>query len=639
MALKIPLSVAVCVSFALASCGGGGGVAPSNPDNAGQDADRDGAPGSTDGRAGGLGPGATGQEVGSSTSNEPVGSVRSRALSIGNQANSLFVLSINTQSTIPGMNEENVEFECMRTSCPNEDGENAIDEFRSHFFRTENLEPVATEYGITLVESRVTAADGVRTRGVAGVLKRSVFGASESTGAVTVVPGPPVAVPGQPVAVPGPVTQSAFAASETTFAASEPEVDVQYTETSRGGWVFGDLAGTRPRVSGFWRGTMAGISQDDGHFLRGDVRLSYWISNAEGTLSAEFDDVRAVDGTLTASDLRFQYEDVEVNSDGTFSQGDESNGIQGGFYGSGGLEISGTFHNDSNDIRGAFGALKDECVLQGSEIVCSIGGRLSTRGTPAETRQTAYARGKGIASRTDFFVSTRVRDIRKVFDRAPSFVDLECSSGTCAWPSGHVVEPDSEVTAWFSDAGAARAILTERDITLFQSVVVNSEMENTEWSFFGVLDNSAFVVEKFEAVRQDDDGRRYDQVYRWGRAFGDASGTRPDTSGVWRGKLVGITPGLGDFLEGDADLTYTVSGSGGALSADFTGITNMSRNSAHHTPSVRFSNIDVESSGSFSKSDQNNVIEGSFFGSGGEEVAGSFETPSMFGAFGTSRSN
>ena len=81
-------------------------------------------------------------------------------------------------------------------------------------------------------------------------------------------------------------------------------------------------------------------------------------------------------------------------------------------------------------------------------------------------------------------------------------------------------------------------------------------------------------------------------------------------------------------------LTYTVSDTQGLLDAVFSEIANLSRSAPHSITEVRFSNVEVTSSGSFSQGDQGNSIQGAFYGINAAEIAGTFERSGILGAFG-----
>lgn len=121
--------------------------------------------------------------------------------------------------------------------------------------------------------------------------------------------------------------------------------------------------------------------------------------------------------------------------------------------------------------------------------------------------------------------------------------------------------------------------------------------------------------------------------------YGDLSGSKPPINGIWRGMMSGVLADSDDLLLGDAELTYSVLGSGETLRADFTNIANVTRNRAHTRPNVRFRPVPVSSDGTFNRRNSNSRIQGGFYGAAHSEVTGVFEHGGILGAFGTKRQN
>ena len=93
----------------------------------------------------------------------------------------------------------------------------------------------------------------------------------------------------------------------------------------------------------------------------------------------------------------------------------------------------------------------------------------------------------------------------------------------------------------------------------------------------------------------------------------------------------------GNVLQGDAVLTYTLSGTGGALDAAFTDIKNLDRNAAHATPTMRFDDVPVADDGTYRAGLTGNRIQGGFYGPNHAEAAGVVEQGGIVGAFGAKR--
>ena len=143
------------------------------------------------------------------------------------------------------------------------------------------------------------------------------------------------------------------------------------------------------------------------------------------------------------------------------------------------------------------------------------------------------------------------------------------------------------------------------------------------------MQNGAFQVSE-EHVTQDG----IDIWVRSGLVGGDLTGSRPGSSATWRGVMVG-TPAAGtsrgDFLQGDARVIYSFSGT---IDADFTNIKNIDRNRVHTVAAVRFDDVPVRSDGTFQAGVTGNRIQGGFYGSGHAETVGVFEQLGVVGAFG-----
>ena len=121
----------------------------------------------------------------------------------------------------------------------------------------------------------------------------------------------------------------------------------------------------------------------------------------------------------------------------------------------------------------------------------------------------------------------------------------------------------------------------------------------------------------------------------FGTALGDLTESRPTGTATWNGLMTGTPtagPQRGDRLQGDAALTYRMGS--GSLDASFTSIKNIDLLQSHSTTSIRFANVPVSASGTFSSGERGNRIEGGFYGPGQAEAAGVFERSGIVGAFG-----
>ena len=149
------------------------------------------------------------------------------------------------------------------------------------------------------------------------------------------------------------------------------------------------------------------------------------------------------------------------------------------------------------------------------------------------------------------------------------------------------------------------------------------------------MNHSGFGVTSARQTIEDTDF-----ILRWGHAVGDLTLARPSASATWRGLMVGTPTGSTlreNVLQGDAALTWTLDGAGGALDAAFTNIKDLRRNAAHSTAAVRFDDVPVALDGTWEIGLTGNRIQGGFYGPGHAEAAGVFEQRGIVGAFGAKR--
>ena len=258
---------------------------------------------------------------------------------------------------------------------------------------------------------------------------------------------------------------------------------------------------------------------------------------------------------------------------------------------------------------------------------------------PAELAAEAVFRATGIGSRADSLLLTTAYIQTSVPQYRNVVVEPYCSARSCTLshtPTGITLNytVDSIIQNAYSGTVAEQSILSKQGVTLIErSWSASFSQSSSEGEILaGALDHSAFgsVTETITYGSET-------FVGRYAGALGDRTASRPIASAVWRGQMSAVTQSSSDFLQGDATLTYSVSDSRGILNAEFSGITNLSRNSTHSVPSVSFSNVEVTSSGSFSQGVRGNRIQGAFYGTNAGEIAGTFERSGILGAYGTRR--
>ncbi|MDE2774286.1 MAG: hypothetical protein OXI46_11380 [Gemmatimonadota bacterium] len=245
---------------------------------------------------------------------------------------------------------------------------------------------------------------------------------------------------------------------------------------------------------------------------------------------------------------------------------------------------------------------------------------------PVETAADQNARAPAMLARADFLAVTTLHG-ETSDSNIPTFkLRSSCSATRCTFTEpqsgyGWVVD-----TADLEFSGETEAILTKHGITmgLTRAPEYRGYASWMTYGAFGVGDERATI--EGVSVRG-----------RYALAGGDLTGSRPSGSATWRGLMAG-TPatgvGRGQILQGDATLTYRLSGT---LDASFTNIKNIDTLRAHAVTSARFTGIPVAANGTFSAGGTGNKIQGGFHGSGHSETTGVFEQSGIVGAFGAKR--
>ncbi len=244
---------------------------------------------------------------------------------------------------------------------------------------------------------------------------------------------------------------------------------------------------------------------------------------------------------------------------------------------------------------------------------------------PQETPAEASSRLRDVVSRTDsVLVSTWFLQPQDPSD--PTLhAQSSCAATTCMFH-----EPRNDLSWTVSeddlqyDPTVNKTILSKHGITMSKgSLSYGSLMDH---SFFSAFSDHDDVIEGVNVWS------------RFSYAGGELTGSRPSTSANWHGIMVGVplvASARNKFLQGDAVLTYDFSGS--SLDALFTNIKDITRNRAHSVSSVGFSDVPVDSSGTFQAATTGNRIQGGLYGPGHAETAGIFEHSGIVGSFGAKK--
>ncbi|MDE0030019.1 MAG: hypothetical protein OXU42_11535 [Deltaproteobacteria bacterium] len=135
--------------------------------------------------------------------------------------------------------------------------------------------------------------------------------------------------------------------------------------------VQGSLSGSAPGEVARWSGPMLGY--ESGHaaneaaFVEGRATVAYSLGDSR--VSVGFSEVVSRDGRRQLDD--FGFEDLRLDSDGTFAGGGSTGAVNGAFFGPSHAEAAGAFHHNSARVTGGFGArrMPDTATLHESGTV------------------------------------------------------------------------------------------------------------------------------------------------------------------------------------------------------------------------------------------------------------------------------
>lgn len=297
MILRIFL--ATCALMAVVACSGGGGTSATSP-----------LPDVN--RARSL--------TGSLPPAESRAAQAARTAGILGRTDSLIVSSMYGETTHPQLPAFRIRSACQATTCTLREPQSGV----SLTVRLQDLELVSsTREGVSLTKNDITLVEG-------GVEGAEWYGSW--------------------------MRHSAFAVQSERQTVSIGGRN--YRVSGRYGLMGGDLTGSLPTdVSATWRGVMVGTpatGTSAGNVLQGDAALIYTFGGGRGMLDAAFANIKDLDRLAAHSTEAVRFDDVTVESDGTFNNGLTGNRIQGGFYGPNHVEAAGVF--EQSNIVGAFGA-------------------------------------------------------------------------------------------------------------------------------------------------------------------------------------------------------------------------------------------------------------------------------------------
>ena len=307
------------------------------------------------------------------------------------------------------------------------------------------------------------------------------------------------------------------------------------------------------------------------------------------------------------------------------------------------VSLTGCGGSSAGDLlEGAVGAVQKERLeekdFSQSDIVA-----LTEAREPQESAWDQRQRLPAIRDRFDHFLLSSVYG--ESFDD-PDDNRLSVWRSSCSGVACTVRNSSTDISVRFNKDGlyplpeGEDPVLTKQGVTTMYST---KAVDGYEYRSYGAwLDHSAFTVGTGRfSLSFDDRNFILRSTFRRTLVSGDLTGSKPNSSATWRGLMVG-TPQSGanknNFLQGDATLTFDLN-DGGTVDAVFADIKNIDRKVDYSTPTIRFDNVPVSSTGTFTfgAEDSGRNLRGGFYGPDHAEAAGVFESSGIVGSFGVGK--
>lgn len=404
----------------------------------------------------------------------------------------------------------------------------------------------------------------------------------------------------------------------------------------------GFVAGTNPVGDATYRGVMAGsvVEKDDTvdlnvpEWVIGDAELSFDLATLE--LDATFRKIVALESSRTFADL--EWTGISVNN-GAFKQVVTAgeNYLEGAFFGADQEGAAGVFEQAS--IHGSFSAMDPTADVEPGLTDVDI----------YTVKNLSQARTAAGGTAPDFTVEEYATAATTIFEEADTFLaghrvaswtrDLpyyDCEGRVCNYDDGEEVFED-RLDDYVVDAGGHEALMNKNDTDVVQFAIAYEYGEDVD-SGSNLRYGLGLWGEENIAWTFFDHGQGYYGRYEYyeSRIAGDSPGSNPSGdatySGVMAGSVVekdGAVPlNLPDWVMGDAELSFSLADN--TLGASFTNIVSLASGTAHDD--LSWENVSVVD-GAFDHGGTGDYLNGAFFGSGHEEVAGAFEQDSIAGVF------
>ena len=332
----------------------------------------------------------------------------------------------------------------------------------------------------------------------------------------------------------------------------------------RGGVSIGSDNGGNPAGLGraTWNGAMVGSDKTSGHTIQGDALLTLDMNASQ--LDIAFSAMRNLNTGAAIASL--SWNDLPL-AGGGFTSG--VGALEGSFYGARYQEVGGTF--DRSNIIGAFGGKRAPrgvdangaplgsffpVLSTANAIAVSGSAAIAAPPTPGAIRSTFDSRRNS----ADIFLMSNVSATSSagVHDTHTT----ECLEETCAATNPDFQDFRLELSTSDNLLGnktgyafRAAPALSKGSIDTFQTVATGesaADIPETYLTYGAWLDDSAFAV---QIIRyQQEDPTQPDAIERIGMSFGDNATGKPSGTGSasWEGLMVGSANNGIDVVQGDA---------------------------------------------------------------------------------------
>ena len=357
--------------------------------------------------------------------------------------------------------------------------------------------------------------------------------------------------------------------------------------------------------------------------VTGDASLAVDLGTLDGT--ASFTSLQVHDGGTPAvfagGALHYPF---EVSSNDLVGTETDST-FRARFYGPNHEDVAGALHDPGAGLLASFGGTFDDRSSR-EEVVASADymlGRARQRGRQIGPEDRWYR----YRCESDSTCESRYTDMGEWMDWATvTRNDVLAATAGWNWRSSSSLVEDGRIARIARQSTATQSGLREHHVVD---------------GYAGTMEHAAFGV-GFEAtsdLRADLIGTPLDRYGVWTGIQGARSGSSPDETARWSGRMLGYQHGIDSdedaFVEGHATVAFFLPEN--RLSLEFSDIA--SRDGRRKLCDIRFRNLQPAADGTFEGDGMAGDLQGAFFGPSHQEVAGLFDhdATDLVGSFGAGR--